>query len=87
MFLNCQSLLLSVFILLITVTLFCFCGSEEDLEDARAGFHAGFEVAGDFADAADAFAVVDGDFEDAEIVLGGFDLHLEVPTVGEFGHL
>jgi hypothetical protein len=48
------------------------------LTDASACFEARFEVAGDLADAADAVAVVDGDFEDAEIVLAGFDLPLEV---------
>ena len=83
-------LLLSVFIIVITVTLFYFAGAvgaEEDGEDADAGSEAGFEVAGDFADAADALAVADGDFLDAKIVLGSFDLHLEVPAVGELGHL
>ena len=31
-------------------------------------------------------AVVDGELEDAEVVLDGFDLHFEVPAVGELGH-
>jgi hypothetical protein len=57
------------------------------LQDANGGFGGGCEVAGDFAGSADAFAVVDGDFEDAEVVFDGFDLHLEVPAVGELGHV
>ena len=61
--------------------------AEEDLEDTGAGLEGGAEVAGDFGFAADASAVVDGDLEDAELVLDGLDLHLEVPAVGELGHL
>lgn len=56
--------------------------AEEDLEDAGGGFDGGAEVAGDLGFAADAVAVADGKFEDAEAVLGGFDLHFEVPAVG-----
>ena len=61
--------------------------AEENFEDADAGSQAGLEVTGDFADTGDAFPVVHGDFEDAEMVLRGLDLHLKVPTVGELRHL
>ena len=61
--------------------------AEEDLEDAEAGFDAGLEIAGYFGGAADSLAVIDGDFEDAETVLGSLNLHLKIPAVGEFGHL
>ncbi len=60
--------------------------AEEDFEDAGGGFEGGLEVAGYFGLAADAAAVVDGKLEDAEAVLGGFDLHFKVPAVGELGH-
>ena len=60
--------------------------TEEDFEDAGGGFERGVEVAGYFGFATDAAAVVDGDLEDAELMLGCLDLHLEVPAVGELGH-
>ena len=60
--------------------------AKEDFKNADGGFERGLPVAGDFADAADAAAVVDGNLADAEAVLGGLDLHLEIPAVGELGH-
>jgi hypothetical protein len=47
--------------------------AKQNLEDARTGSEAGFEVAGDFADTADALAVVDGNLEGAE---RHFGMHL-----------
>ena len=61
--------------------------AEEDFEDARGGFERGLEIAGDFGFATDAAAVVNREFEDAKVVLGGLDLHFEVPAIGELGHV
>ena len=61
--------------------------AKEHFEDAYGGFERRLPIPGDFADASDAAAVIDRDFADAEMVLGGLDLHLEVPAVGELGHV
>src|ERR1700692_2804416 len=59
---------------------------KQDREDAGGGPDRGPEVAGDLAHTGEAAAVADRNLTDAEAVGGGFDLHREVPAVGELVH-
>src|ERR1700722_8932470 len=70
---------------------FCLPAAEADaeqhLEDATGCLGRGSEVAGDLAGTTEAAAVADRDLTNAQTVKGGFDLHLEVPAVGELRHM